>query len=141
VTASPFYFATWEEYHLGRLDLPMINGVSDGCVIAGSIIFITGMTGPDFMSIPWTAFGGLALRDIFFLFFAISATFTVIGNVYQVCSKTKRSDGFESLMSWILIVGVVILIKIFSPIDLTISNNFALMAFLGFIFAKDCALL
>jgi hypothetical protein len=32
---SPFYFATWEEYHVGMLDLPIINGVSDGCLLIG----------------------------------------------------------------------------------------------------------
>jgi ethanolaminephosphotransferase len=29
----PFFFATWEEYYLGKLILPVINGPSEGVLL------------------------------------------------------------------------------------------------------------
>lgn len=39
---SGFYAATLEEYYCGRLDLPLFNGVSDGCVVVYAIGLISG---------------------------------------------------------------------------------------------------
>jgi len=40
-----FFFNTLEEYYTGSLDLPILNGVSDGCVLIYAIGIITGLYG------------------------------------------------------------------------------------------------
>ena len=42
-----FYAATLEEYYCKRLDLPLINGVSDGCVIVYFIGIMSGLGGKE----------------------------------------------------------------------------------------------
>jgi ethanolaminephosphotransferase len=37
----PFYFQTWEEYHLGTMVLPIFNGPSEGLLMAISICLIS----------------------------------------------------------------------------------------------------
>ena len=50
---SGFYFATLEEYYCGRLDLPIINAVSDGCVF----IYAVGLVSAFFGCNIWKAQG------------------------------------------------------------------------------------
>jgi ethanolaminephosphotransferase len=137
--ATPFYFATWEEYHLGRLDLPVINGVSDGCFLIGLVIFGTGLTGPEFWSTPVLL--DYEPREMAFVFFVISALLTVFGNLYSVAIKTKRPYGLQSCSPYLCIVATILFVRVLSPSSITINNHVLLLAFLGFIFAKDCALL
>ena len=40
-----FYFATLEQYYSGSLALPVINGVSDGCVILILVELLSAYTG------------------------------------------------------------------------------------------------
>ncbi len=43
--AIGFYFATLEVYYVGKLDLPVINAVSDGCVLVFAICILSAITG------------------------------------------------------------------------------------------------
>lgn len=42
---SGFYAATLEEYYCGRLDLPLLNGVSDGCLFIYAIGLVSAFIG------------------------------------------------------------------------------------------------
>lgn len=44
----PFFFCTWEEYHLGKLKLYFINGPNEGIMAAIMILLSTGVIGQDF---------------------------------------------------------------------------------------------
>ena len=44
----PFYFQTWEEYYLGAMNLPPINGPSEGLLIAVSMCFCSYFYGSQF---------------------------------------------------------------------------------------------
>lgn len=44
----PFYFQTWEEYHLGYMILPVFNGPSEGLLIAVVICLVSALEGPQF---------------------------------------------------------------------------------------------
>ncbi|CAM9819577.1 unnamed protein product [Chrysoparadoxa australica] len=46
--ATPFFFATWEEYFTNKLILPVINGPSEGVLIGVVLAWITPFVGPDF---------------------------------------------------------------------------------------------
>ena len=44
----PFYFQTWEEYYLGAMNLPPINGPSEGLLMAVSMCFCSYFYGSQF---------------------------------------------------------------------------------------------
>jgi len=44
-TCMPFHFATLEEYYVGGLWLPVLNGVTDGSVLIIMINILIGMLG------------------------------------------------------------------------------------------------
>ncbi len=74
-----FFFCTLEEYHLDRLDFPMINGVNEGALLASSLLIFTGFQDEDF----WI--GNIKLFGIYFKynqimiysFFLFSFMFTI----------------------------------------------------------------
>jgi phosphatidylglycerophosphate synthase len=43
---TPFYMATWEEYHTGALILPIVNGVTEGLILGASLMISAGVYGP-----------------------------------------------------------------------------------------------
>lgn len=43
--ANGFFINTWEEYYTGSLDLPIIHGVSEGCVLSCILMIISGYCG------------------------------------------------------------------------------------------------
>jgi len=44
-TFFPFYFMSWEQLHTGQMFLPLINGPSEGLVIAGGMGIVTYLHG------------------------------------------------------------------------------------------------
>jgi ethanolaminephosphotransferase len=42
----PFYIATWESYYTDRMDIPVINGPTEGLLIASSMCFLSFVHGP-----------------------------------------------------------------------------------------------
>lgn len=60
VPTFPFFFNTWEEFHIGELILPVVNGPNEGilasiCLLATTAIFGTGMWSMPHVSFPWLA--------------------------------------------------------------------------------------
>ena len=49
---TAFHFGTLEEYYLGILELPPLNGVSDGSLLVVSYYLAAGIIGADKMSMP-----------------------------------------------------------------------------------------
>ena len=43
---TPFYMATWEEFHTGALILPIFNGVTEGLLLGAALIFSSAIFGP-----------------------------------------------------------------------------------------------
>ena len=44
---TSFHFATLEEYYVGTLDLPPLNGVSDGSIPIIIFFFVSGVMGTE----------------------------------------------------------------------------------------------
>lgn len=42
----PFFFQTWEEFHMGTLVLPIFNGPSEGLLMSVTVCLISGVFGP-----------------------------------------------------------------------------------------------
>jgi len=70
----PFFFATWEEYHVGAMEFPMINGACDGCLILGIIGTVIGVFGPDYFR--ENTFMGVELIHLMFWFFIVASILT-----------------------------------------------------------------
>jgi ethanolaminephosphotransferase len=70
-----FYAATLEEYYCGRLDLPLFNGVSDGCVMVYAIGLISGLAGSSYWKTK--LFYQLTMSEIFILAFFIASLITI----------------------------------------------------------------
>lgn len=49
---TAFHFGTLEEYYLGILELPPLNGVSDGSLLMVAFYLAAGIIGTEKMSIP-----------------------------------------------------------------------------------------
>lgn len=47
VITVPFYFATWEEFHVGALYLPLINGPSEGIILTVLMFLSVAVFGPE----------------------------------------------------------------------------------------------
>lgn len=45
IGAFPFYFTTLEEYYTNQINLPLINGPNEGCVLIASFFIFTGIFG------------------------------------------------------------------------------------------------
>jgi len=71
-----FYAATLEEYYCGRLDLPLFNGVSDGCVIVYAIGLISGFTGFSYWNTK--LFYQVTVAETFVIAFSLASAITII---------------------------------------------------------------
>lgn len=70
-----FFFATLEEYYCGRLDLPPLNGVSDGCVLIVGVGVLSGIFGCAMWSVK--IFSTVSLGHVLVLAFLAAAVLTV----------------------------------------------------------------
>ncbi len=43
IGSYPFFIATLEEYYVGSLDLPVINGPNEGCILLIGLYFAAGL--------------------------------------------------------------------------------------------------
>ena len=87
----PFYIATWEEYYVNALVLPIFNGPSEGVLIGCGIGIVSAIFGPD---IWWTEIYGIKPAVPSFCFSMMLVVLTVlmqISNVLLKCVKEGKS--------------------------------------------------
>lgn len=81
--AGGFYLATWEEFHLDSLVLPIINGPNEG-LLAMCIAFIaTGVFGVSSLQFPFA--WGYKLNEFLVLLACLAAVATMLYQVSNVC--------------------------------------------------------
>lgn len=83
-----FICATWEEYYSGSLQLPLINGPTEGILIGISLKLFTAIVGTQF----WTqeVVAGVQANTIFVIVTAISTFFTILVkyvSLFVACSS------------------------------------------------------
>ena len=78
--AVTFFFNTWEEYYTGSLDLPIMHGVSEGCVISCVVMILTGYYGHEMWLQNVTIYGQSFRLNNFVVVcsFAVSTVFSLI---------------------------------------------------------------
>jgi ethanolaminephosphotransferase len=75
MTTLPFFVATWEEFHVGKFVLPVINGPSEGLMLAVSFFVCTWWFGTALWSHEHVLFGTLPtllLRPVINVFLALA---------------------------------------------------------------------
>ncbi|KAJ1969623.1 hypothetical protein H4R35_006091 [Dimargaris xerosporica] len=104
-TSLSFYLSTWEEYHTGVLFLGVINGATEGLILACTLIALSGAYGPHIYQLNARAVLGSWAPDLLpssytvvdcLIVFLISGTaFThapyCLSAVYRVCRAKNRS--------------------------------------------------
>lgn len=107
----PFFWATWEQYYLGELVLPFINGPSEGLILGVILACAQYWTGVDVFWEPQPWIGGLVLGTtlIFTSFFFIFVTaFVQTVKVTMRCRKEGLSlmaplgDTAGFVLMWVL---------------------------------------
>jgi ethanolaminephosphotransferase len=72
----PFYAATWEEYYVGTLYLPLIHGASEGVVLLSSMYAVTAVVGGEFWKM--TIIPGVPTPFILFLAMTLSCIYSTV---------------------------------------------------------------
>eukprot|EP00438_Fugacium_kawagutii_P006240 Skav208389 [mRNA] locus=scaffold3508:218260:225878:+ [translate_table: standard] len=89
-TATPFFFATWEEHFTGSLYLGPFNGPTDGVLIVCISYVITALASdPTDLWNAQFAFG-MSRAEAMIAFYAICVLFTVLGNICSVLKELGR---------------------------------------------------
>ncbi|KAM0562991.1 hypothetical protein ACHAPJ_001834 [Fusarium lateritium] len=151
----PMFFSTWETYHTHTLYLGVINGPTEGILIACGIMIMSGIWGPGIWTIPLAngvkdklpglaeLLGETTFRDVWIGLIAGSLIFTQIPFCVLNVAKARRSRGEAVLpvfLEWIPMAVFTICISawVFSPYSTIMKENH-LMLFcfiMSFVFGR-----
>lgn len=124
-SSSPFFFATWEEYHTGALFLGFFNGPTDGVLILCASQIASACV--DDYARSWRAelAWGVPRKVAMIWFYVICVLATVTGNVVAVVRAThgqhsgrhgrsRLRDAFEAVLPFCL-MNVLAVVWLASP--------------------------
>ena len=136
-----FFINTWEEYYVGELVLPEINGVAEGTLLIDIIYFISAIYGSKFFLKEINLFNCIILKvnDLFGictcfggLIFCAKSVFGVIKKV----PKEKLCRAFIDTLIYVLFFGSLLCVSFLSEGNsITEYPKFIILTF-GFLFAK-----
>ncbi|ETW10434.1 hypothetical protein H310_00739 [Aphanomyces invadans] len=114
-----FIGATWEEYYTGSLELPIINGPTEGVLIGVTLKLVTAALGTGFWR-EETFVDGIQNNTLFLFLMLATSSITVLGNIYNVAqtvSKQKSSlvVAMTRLIPFALFNGLAIFWALHSP--------------------------
>ena len=93
-TASVFYFTTWEELNTNYLNLPIVNGPTEGLLMNVGIYLWTAYAGADFWLTSESAFTGCQWNTLLVWGLVGLSVPTIINCFKNVYVSTFRSDTF-----------------------------------------------
>ncbi|KAM0272151.1 hypothetical protein ACHAPA_002449 [Fusarium lateritium] len=151
----PMFFSTWETYHTHTLYLGVINGPTEGILIACAIMIMSGIWGPGIWTIPLAhgikdtlpglaeLLGETTFRDVWIGLIAGSLIFTQIPFCVLNVAKARKARGEPVLpvfLEWIPMAVFTISISawVFSPYSTIMKENH-LMLFcfiMSFVFGR-----
>jgi hypothetical protein len=108
-TSVLFYVQTWEEFHVGAMILPPVNGPSDGIVCAAGICFLSAIVGPMWWQQPCYRLGDTQLSpfDILVAVGWLGTAVTVVRqatNVLRSIPSSSRSSALLQLASFLIYI-------------------------------------
>ena len=144
--AGTFFLNTWEEYYVGELVLPAINGVAEGTLYIDILYIISALYGKDFFWKEIDFFGKykLKINDINTYLVSIGGSIFSIQSIIGVFKKVKRNkkfDAFKTSLSFPLF-ALALLSVIFLNNSIIVKEypKFLILTF-GFQFAKMMGIL
>uniref|UniRef100_K3WTS5 CDP-alcohol phosphatidyltransferase n=1 Tax=Globisporangium ultimum (strain ATCC 200006 / CBS 805.95 / DAOM BR144) TaxID=431595 RepID=K3WTS5_GLOUD len=116
-----FICATWEEYYSGSLQLPLINGPTEGILIGCALKLFTAWVGSQF----WTQeiIPGFQNNSVFVIVTAISSFFTIAVNGVNVLHAVRLANdsilvALTRLTPFFILNSLAALWVVFSPSDI-----------------------
>ena len=92
LAATGFYVSTWEEFHTGEFELPLINGPNEGIVIFVLGYLASAVLGPEWWHTPCCEVGGVTLMPLHGLlgFFAVALVATLTDSVTIILNRAHQ---------------------------------------------------
>ncbi|CAE7754898.1 AAPT1, partial [Symbiodinium sp. KB8] len=92
LAATGFYVSTWEEFHTGEFELPLINGPNEGIVIFVLGYLASAVLGPEWWHTPCCEVGGVSLMPLHGLlgFFAVALVATLTDSVTIILNRAHQ---------------------------------------------------
>lgn len=136
-----FFVCTWEEYHTGILEFPLINGINEGTIIVISIEIFTLIVGQPFWIDSFTI-SNIRFRYndfivlCFFMLSNIYSLFTIIKVVTGVKNKKSCIKSLYYLTMFLLLITTLFLTVFFLNSEYLEQKPKLLLFMFGFPFAK-----
>ncbi|TDH68473.1 hypothetical protein CCR75_001427 [Bremia lactucae] len=132
-----FIFATWEEYYSGSLELPLINGPTEGILLGIALKLFTAVVGVDFWN--QDLLEGVQNNSIFVIFTTIGAFVTLlINNTVQAVRLNQDSVlvAFTRLLPFVVLNTLAGLWALYSPSDIFSTHPRMFLWMLGLLNSK-----
>uniref|UniRef100_A0AAV1UPU4 CDP-alcohol phosphatidyltransferase n=1 Tax=Peronospora matthiolae TaxID=2874970 RepID=A0AAV1UPU4_9STRA len=134
-----FIFATWEEYYSGSLELPVINGPTEGILLGIALKLFTACVGVDF----WTheLIDGVQNNSLLVCVLIVSLCATLLVNVRNVLKAVHLNQdsvlvAFTRLLPFIIINALAGLWALYSPSDIFLTHPRMFLWMLGLLNSK-----
>jgi len=136
VAMVPFYFSTWEELNIGKLEFPAFSGPSEGCVLLGGAIALMIWGTPAGMSAVIVM--GHQLPYVIFWTFIVLGVGGGVYNVLRVANLCKDINAaWLSLIPFAYFVFTLATGIWVSPAQIGGAASREFLAFIGFAFARE----
>ncbi|KAE9109578.1 hypothetical protein PF010_g11483 [Phytophthora fragariae] len=134
-----FIFATWEEYYSGSLELPIINGPTEGILIGIALKLFTAAVGVDFWSQEMIE--GVQNNSVFVIVTMISSCFTLMVNVRNALHAVRLNQdsvlvAFTRLLPFVILNTLAGLWALYSPSDIFSTHPRMFLWMLGLLNSK-----
>jgi ethanolaminephosphotransferase len=136
MAALPFYLNTWEEYYTGELNLPVLNGVNEGAIIAAFFMHLTGFLGRDFWF--YKLFGLIQLNHFLLLLSFFAGIMYGLDSLIKVVNEYggKRLDVYHNLLIFVFMILTLFLVIFITDSEIILHHPKILILLYGFGFAK-----
>lgn len=151
----PMFFSTWETYHTHTLYLGIINGPTEGLLIACGIMIMSGIWGPGIWTQPLSSFlgntfpglaamlGETTFRDIWIALILSTLVFTQIPFCVLNVVRARKAKGLPVapvFLEWtsIVVFTLSVCLWLWSPYSSLMRDNHLLLVCLtlSFVFGR-----
>jgi len=141
-----FFLNTWEEYYVGELVLPVINGVAEGTLLADGVYILSALYGSSFYLKEIVFFDkyNLKINDICAIIIAILGVIFSVKSFFGVLFRISRNKKLVAIKDTVIYLFFIIcLLSIVFLNDSTIAKEYPkfLILTFGFQFAKILGIL
>lgn len=144
--SSAFFLNTWEEYYMGELVLPCINGVAEGMLGLDIAFVLSGLYGYNFYVKQFEFFGLIKISPqmIYLLISSVGGTFYSIKSVIGVLAKIpseKKADALKNTFIYVIFMFAQLSVPLMNNSYLAREYPKFLILVWGFEFAKIMGIL